>query len=219
MRRIAQVGELIRHQVEPASDRSFRPFGRRVLAEPRESEEFKKVMTWVDQESEPRAARPAPQPSQPCRSCQPCAPTPTPAAPAPVPAPPVTPHEPLSAPAPAPTATAPAGLPSSFSAYGAESATPTAPGASVPAQVVRPPIPEVPPGMRLEPVTFVQTTEPVSRELASAEVQPSPSLVPPAEVANEKDRLDVIMRWCWVGSSCFDAPGPRPWDGQRCLAV
>eukprot|EP00439_Symbiodinium_sp_Y106_P070922 s616_g12.t1 len=184
----SQVGELIRHQVEPASDRSFRPFGRRVLAEPRESEEFKKVMTWVDQESEPRAARPAPQPSQPCRSCQPCAPTtPTPAAPAPVPAPPVTPHEPLSAPAPAPTAAAPAGLPSSFSAYGAESATPTAPGASVPAQVVRPPIPEVPPGMRLEPVTFVQTTEPVSRELASAEVQPSPSLVPPAEVANEKD--------------------------------
>lgn len=172
----SQVGELIRHQVEPASDRSFRPFGRRVLAEPRESEEFKKVMTWVDQESEPRA-RPARQPSQPCQPCAPTTPTP-----APVPAPAV----PLSAPAPTPAAPAPAGLPS-FSAYGAEPATPTAPGAPVPAQVVRPPIPEVPPGMRLEPVTFVQTAEPVSREVASAEVQPSPSLAPPAEVTDEKD--------------------------------
>ncbi|CAE7367770.1 unnamed protein product [Symbiodinium sp. CCMP2456] len=175
----SQVGELIRHQVEPASDRSFRPFGRRVLAEPRESEEFKKVMTWVDQESEPRA-RPAP--SQPCQACQPCAPTtPTPAAHVPPPA------VPLSAPAPTPAATAPAGLPSSFSACGAEPATPTAPGAPVPAQVVRPPIPEVPPGMRLEPVTFVQTAEPVSREVASAEVQPSPSLAPGAGVTDEKD--------------------------------
>lgn len=46
----SQVDALIKHQVEVPSDRSFRPYGRRVLAEPRESEEFKKAMTWVDEE-------------------------------------------------------------------------------------------------------------------------------------------------------------------------
>lgn len=46
----SQVDALIKHQVEAPSDRSFRPYGRRVLAEPRESEEFKKAMVWVDEE-------------------------------------------------------------------------------------------------------------------------------------------------------------------------
>lgn len=46
----SQVDALIKHQVEVPSDRSFRPYGRRVLAEPRESEEFKKAMIWVDEE-------------------------------------------------------------------------------------------------------------------------------------------------------------------------
>mmetsp|Transcript_21254 Transcript_21254/g.40001 ORF Transcript_21254/g.40001 Transcript_21254/m.40001 type:complete len:317 (-) Transcript_21254:223-1173(-) len=52
----SQVDELIKHQVEAPSDRSFRPYGRRVLSEPRESDECKKVMRWVDQ-PDPREVR------------------------------------------------------------------------------------------------------------------------------------------------------------------
>eukprot|EP00438_Fugacium_kawagutii_P021602 Skav212186 [mRNA] locus=scaffold754:513950:514846:- [translate_table: standard] len=46
----SQVDSLIKHQVERPSDRSFRPHGRRVVAEPRESDEFKKALVWVDEE-------------------------------------------------------------------------------------------------------------------------------------------------------------------------
>lgn len=53
----SQVDSLIKHQVETPSDRSFRPYGRRVLAEPRESEDFRKAFSW----EEPRAV---PEPQQ-----------------------------------------------------------------------------------------------------------------------------------------------------------
>lgn len=44
----SQVDALIKHQVEVPSDRSFRP-GRRVLPEPRESQEFKRAMLWEEE--------------------------------------------------------------------------------------------------------------------------------------------------------------------------
>jgi len=49
----SQVDALIKHQVEVPSDRSFRP-GRRVLPEPRESQEFKRAMLWEEEEPLPR---------------------------------------------------------------------------------------------------------------------------------------------------------------------
>ena len=162
-----QVGELIRHQVEPASDRSFRPYGRRVLSEPRESEDFKKVMTWVDEEP-----RPAPQPAReappPSRTQVAAVPTPVQAAPAMQP--PV--QAPVQAPL-APFAAAPAGLPSS--------------GSTVPPQAEAQGF-EVPPGMRLEPVTRMQSVEPVTQEVRQAEPVSR-------EVGGEEPSLSPEARW------------------------
>jgi len=42
----SQVEDLIKHQIEPPSDRAFRPQGRRVLHEPRESAELGDIMAW-----------------------------------------------------------------------------------------------------------------------------------------------------------------------------
>ena len=145
-RNTPEVGELIRHQVEPASDRSWRPYGRRVLTEPRESVDCKKAMTWYDQqEFEPRSVpRPAEGPSQDRDYLAPAAGIPSfPVLPMPAPVAPATGRASVNAPA-GPT-TGP---------------YPGHPGHG-----------EVPAGMRMEPITFKQAAEPVSRELAGKDLQ------------------------------------------------
>ncbi|CAJ1429892.1 unnamed protein product, partial [Effrenium voratum] len=56
----SQMDALIKHQVEAPSDRSFRPFGRRVLSEPRGGE-ARRALAWAEGEGELQRADPVPE--------------------------------------------------------------------------------------------------------------------------------------------------------------